>query len=206
MTTAKLDLYKEFKQDYVAPKKPVLIRVSTAKYLAITGRGEPGGAMFQEHVGALYGAAFTLKMEKKAAGRDYKVCHLEGLWWGDNNEPVFPSAPPSSWNWKLLIRVPDFVTATDLDKAISRLKEKGKRDPASEITLETISEGLIVQMLHVGPYAEEQKTIAEMLKLAQSNGKSFCGMHHEIYLSDPRRVAPERLRTILRMPVQDTCV
>ncbi len=203
MPTAKLDLYKEFKQDYVASKKPVLIKVSPAKYLAITGRGEPGGESFQKHVGALYGAAFTLKMEKKLAGQDYKVCQLEGLWWGDNNEPMFPDSPPSTWNWKLLIRVPDFVTNADLERAISKLKEKGKADPALEVRLEIIDEGLSVQMLHLGPYAEEKKTIAEMLKVAQSQGKAFHGLHHEIYLSDPRRVPPERLRTILRMPVKD---
>ena len=204
MPTAKLDLHKEFKQDYVAPKKPVLIKVSAAKYLSIVGRGEPGGELFQKHVGALYGAAYTLKMEKKSAGQDYKVCQLEGLWWGNNSEPMFANSPRSTWNWKLLIRVPDFITSTDLDRAISKLKEKGKADPASEVRLEIIDKGLSVQMLHVGPYAEEKKTIAEMLKVAQSQGKSFHGLHHEIYLSDPRRVPPERLRTILRMPVQDS--
>ena len=161
MPTAKIDLYKEFKQEYVAPKKPVLVKTSPAKYLSITGRGEPGGDLFQACVGALYGAAFTLKMEKKFAGQDYKVCHLEGLWWGDKQHLSFFDSPPGTWNWKLIIRLPDFVTQDDLVKTIAKLKEKGKGDAAAQVQMETIDEGVCVQMLHVGPYAEERKTIAE---------------------------------------------
>lgn len=199
---AKLDLYREHKQEYITPKKPALIKVGPAKYLTITGCGEPGGKAFQACVGALYSIAFMLKMEKKFAGQDYRVCHLEGLWWGDSIDQPLPEAAPGTWNWKLLIRVPGFITKKDLDKTISKLKAKGKPEDLASVKLERINEGLSVQMLHVGPYGEEKKTIAEMMSLAQSKGLSFRGPHHEIYLSDPRRVAPERLRTILRLPVQ----
>jgi len=199
---AKLDLYKEHKQEYITPKKPALIKVGSAKYLTIAGCGEPGGEALQACVGALYSVAFTLKMEKKFAGQDYRVCHLEGLWWGDSVDQPLPEAAPSAWNWKLLIRVPEFITKRDLDKTIPKLEEKGKAAEAASVELERINEGLSVQMLHVGPYSKEKKTVAEMMILAESKSLSFRGPHHEIYLSDPRRVAPERLRTILRLPVQ----
>ena len=200
--TAKLDLYKEHKQEYITPKKPALIKVGPAKYLSITGCGEPGGEAFQACVGLLYSVAFTLKMGKKSAGQDYRVCHLEGLWWGDSIDQPLPEVAPSAWNWKLLIRVPGFIRKKDLDKTISKLKAKDRPGDVASVRLEKISEGLSVQMLHVGSYAEEKKTVAEMMSFAGSNGLSFRGPHHEIYLSDPRRVASERLRTILRLPVE----
>jgi len=196
----KLDLYKEHKAEYVAPKKPVLVKTKPAKYLTITGKGKPGGELFQKHIGALYGAAFTIKMTRKFAGQDYKVCHLEGLWWGDKEGLDFASIPPDQYNWKLIIRVPDFIQKKDLDSALRALKEKGKGPEVAEVKLEKIKEGLCVQMLHVGPYADEVKTIAQMMSLAQEKGLACQVPHHEIYLSDPRRVPPARLRTILRLP------
>ncbi len=202
MPTAKtLDLYKEHKAEYVTPKEPVLIDVKPAKYLTITGKGAPGGTEFQQCVGALYGAAFTIKMTKKFAGQDYKVCHLEGQWWGDQETSDFSGLPPESWNWRLLIRVPDFIKATDLKAATKNLKKKGKGDEISNVKLETIKEGKCVQMLHVGPYGDEGRTISRMMEHARAQGRFFSGLHHEIYLSDPRRVPVARLRTILRHPV-----
>jgi hypothetical protein len=189
------------KAEYVAPKKPVLIRTKPAKYLTIAGQGAPAGAAFQQGVGALYGVAFTLKMAKKFARKDYKVCHLEGLWWGDKEGENFAVQPPDTWNWKLIIRVPDFVGAKDLRETITTLKEKGKPPEVAEVKLETIDEGQCVQMLHVGPYSQQGETVSQMIALAQQKGLSCCGRHHEIYLSDPRRVPAERLRTILRLPV-----
>jgi len=197
----KLDLYKEHKAEYVTPKKPVLIDVKPAKYLTITGKGAPGGAEFQRCIGALYGAAFTIKMTKKFAGQDYTVCHLEGQWWGDQGAGGFSAIPPESWNWRLMIRVPDFLKSADLKAATKQLKEKGKGDEVSNVKLETIKEGKCVQMLHVGPYGEEGKTISQMMEHAHAQGLGFSGRHHEIYLSDPRRVPAARLRTILRHPV-----
>ena len=198
---SKLDLYKVHKAEYVTAKKPVLIQTKPAKYLAITGQGAPAGKAFQEGVGALYNVAFTLKMAKKFAGQDYKVCHLEGLWWGDKEGQDFAAQPPDTWNWKLIIRVPDFIVAKDLKETITTLKEKGKPPEVAKVKLETLDEGQCVQMLHVGPYMKEGETISQMIALAGQRGLSFHGRHHEIYLSDPRRVPPERLRTILRLPV-----
>jgi len=198
---AKLDLYRVHKSEYVTPKKPVLIQTKRAKYLAFTGRGAPAGEAFQKAVGALYNVAYTLKMAKKFAGKDYKVSNLEGLWWGENEAENFAAQPPDTWNWKLIIRVPDFITAKDLKDTVAALKEKGKPPETSDVKLETLDEGQCVQMLHVGPYGNEGETISQMLALAAEKGLSCHGLHHEIYLSDPRRVPPERLRTILRLPV-----
>ena len=200
-TAPKLDLYKVHKAEYVTPKKPALIKTKPAKYLAIIGQGAPGGEAFQKRVGALYAVAFTLKMAKKFAGKDYRVCHLEGLWWGEKEAENFALQPPDTWNWKLIIRVPDFIGAKDLKETIATLKERGKPPEVAEVKLETIDEGQCVQMLHVGPYSKEGETISQMIALAAENGLSCHGLHHEIYLSDPRRVPPERLRTILRLPV-----
>ena len=199
--TQKLDLYKVHKAEYITPKKPVLIQTKPAKYLAITGQGAPGGKAFQEGVGALYNVAFTLKMAKKFAGQDYKVCHLEGLWWGDKEGQDFAAQPPDAWNWKLIIRVPDFIVAKDLKEAVATLKGKGKPPDVANVKLETLDEGQCVQMLHVGPYSKEGETISQMLALAREKQVRCRGRHHEIYLSDPRRVPPARLRTILRLPV-----
>jgi hypothetical protein len=195
-----LDLYKVHKAEYVAPKKPVLIRTKPAKYLTITGQGAPASEAFQKSVGALYSVAFTLKMAKKFAGKDYKVCHLEGLWWGKQEGENFAEQAPDTWNWKLLIRVPAFIAAKDLKETIAKLREKGKPPEVASVKLETIAESQCVQMLHVGPYATEGETISQMIALAQEKGLSCRGRHHEIYLSDPRRVPPARLRTLLRLP------
>ena len=198
----KLDLYREHKQDYAAPRQPVLLTVAPAKYLSIEGQGEPGGQLFKAHLAALYGAAFTIKMTSKFAGRDYKVMMLEGLWWLLAGHGTVSDPWPKQQNWKLLICTPDFITRKNLQQAIAALKAKGKGPEVSRVKLETLREGRCVQMLHVGPYDQERQTIEAMRAHAQANGLSFKGSHHEIYLSDPRRVVPARLRTILRQPVR----
>lgn len=201
-TSPKIDLYRQHRQDYVTPKKPVLVTIAPAVYLTITGRGEPGGERFQGCIGALYAAAFTIKMTSKAAGRDYAVCKLEALWWGSGGSEDLCQEPPSTWNWKLLIRTPDFIAAPDLARAVAALRAKGKGSDVAQVKRERITEGRCVQMLHVGPYADEERTIKQMHAHAEANGFAFHGLHHEIYLSDPRRVEPARLRTILRHPVR----
>lgn len=197
----KLDLYKKHKSDYVTPKTPQLVTIKPANYLTIAGKGEPGGEAFQAKLGGLYGAAYTLKFTSKALGRDYGVCKLEGLWWGRRKIGDFSKEPMSTWNWKLVIRTPDFLKKKDLAEAVKALKEKGKSPEVAEVELETLKEGRCVQVLHVGPYSEEGRSMAAMSSFVAENGLKFNGIHHEIYLSDPRRVAPERLKTILRMPV-----
>jgi hypothetical protein len=214
--TAKLDLYRQHKAEYVTPSKPQFVDVGPARYLAIQGQGEPGGALFTASLSALYGIAFTIKMARKKAGRDYKVAGLEGLWWTDDPTKPMPDLPPSAWRsggtrsapcaaperWKLLIRTPDFITQADLAQARKALLAKGKSPLAAQVKLETIREGRCVQALHVGPYDKEHQTIGAMDAFADASGLAFHGLHHEIYLSDPRRVPPAKLRTILRHPVR----
>ncbi len=200
-TTSKLDLYKKFAADYAATREPNLVEIGPAQYLAIAGRGEPGGKEFQARIGALYNVAFTVKMARKFAGRDYAVSKLEGLWWGSRNG-AFLHEPRDTWNWKLLIRTPDFVSRNEVDGAKAKLRRKGKPAEIDDVGLELLEEGSAVQALHVGPYEKEPETLARMEALADSEGLSVHGRHHEIYLSDPRRVPPARLRTILRLPVK----
>jgi hypothetical protein len=196
---AKLDLLKQHKAEYVTPKQPVLLRVGPAKYLAVEGRGAPAGAAFRLAIGALYAVAFTIKMSRKAAGKgDYRIAWLEGLWWGPDKRAPFAVKSPKDWRWKVLIRTPTFVSARDLAKAQRDLLAKGKVAEVAKVKLETIREGRCVQMLHVGSYASEPATIEAMHDLAESQGLEFRGVHHEIYLSDPRRVPERKLRTILR--------
>ena len=197
----KRDLYKEYKSEYVTPKQPMFVVVGPAKYSSITGQGAPGGECFRSHISALYSVAFTLKMAEKFAGRDYKVCHLEGQWWADNGSD-FRTHQPKEWQWRLLIRVPEFISQKEVDAAIKTVLEKGKSALAREVRLDDLTEGRCVQMLHVGPYGEEKTTVDKMNALAEDNGVQLRGPHHEIYLSDPNRVPPERLRTILRYPVK----
>jgi hypothetical protein len=201
-TTRKLNLYKEHASEYRATRKPALVTIKPAAYLSIRGAGMPGDEQFRAQVGALYGVAYTVKMASKSAGRDYKVCGLEGLWWAGRKGQGLSLPLPSRWNWKLLIRTPGFITQKHLRTAMAALQEKGKNGSVSAVRLERIREGRCVQALHVGPYDREHETIAAMMAFAGQKGYRFHGVHHEIYLSDPRRAAPERLRTILRHPVR----
>jgi hypothetical protein len=195
----KLDLYKTHKAEYVAPKKPVLLHVKPAVYLTISGQGAPGEERFAACIGALYAVAFTIKMTRKFAGeKDYVVCKLEGQWFIG---PDAAKIPRGQWRWKLMIRTPDFVKEADRRQAVAKLLEKGKPREVEEVKLERIDEGTCVQMLHVGPYEREKETIAIICEFAGKKGFRLTGPHHEIYLSDPRRVPAEHLRTIVREPV-----
>jgi hypothetical protein len=198
-TIPKLDLCELHKPEYATPRKPVLLQTKPARYLAIRGQGAPGGEQFTASIGALYGVAFTIKMTRKFAGNsDYAICKLEGQWFFGGDPAKLPK---EKWKWKLMIRTPDFITEADRKQALATLRKKGKSREVGEVKLETIAEGQCVQMLHVGPYEKEGETVALMQSFAESKGFKLVGPHHEIYLSDPRRVPPERLKTILRMPV-----
>lgn len=199
MTTQKLDLYRVRKEEYVTPKQPRLVETHAASYLAIDGTGEPGSKEFSSRIGPLMGVAYTVKMAKKAAGQDYKVSSLEARYWiGDAEHAELPRA---EWRFQLMILTPDFVTQKDVDEAVEELRRRGKDALSSEVRLERIDEGTCVQVLHVGPYGGEDAVIAAMAGLAEERGLHPNGAHHEIYLSNPGRVPPERLRTILRQPV-----
>jgi hypothetical protein len=199
----KIDLFKLHKDQYAASKKPQLIEAGRAKYLTIDGRGAPGSQIFSAKVGALYSVAYTIKMTRKfAGGRDYTICKLEAQYWFDNESRSFADTPPEQWNWKMMIRTPDFVEDDELTSAVEKLLNKGKEPEVRNISFELLAEGQCVQMLHVGPYDQEHQTVSQMEAFAREQGLEFHGRHHEIYISDPRRVSPERLKTILRQPVK----
>ncbi len=199
---AKLDLHRLHRDEYAPAREPIILDLSDGRYLAVDGRGEPGGSEFQEKLGALYGMAFTIKMMRKRAGLgDYVVAGLEGLYWPDPGLSPF-EAPLDTLNWRLLIRTPDTVNDGDVEAGRLALKQKGRGAWVDDVVLLSMAEGPCVQMLHVGPYDKEPETIRRMEEFAQQQGFELHGRHHEIYLSDPRRVPPERLRTILRLPVR----
>jgi hypothetical protein len=186
----KLDLYRQHAAEYAARRDAAIVNIARCQYLAIDGAGTPGGEAFQACLAALYGSAFTIKMEEKLNGRDYAVCKLEGLW-------------PELDRWTLLVRTPDFISREHLDRAVAKLIRKGKQVPLEGVRLLPLHEGWCVQALHVGPYADVPTTLERMKDCAAQAGMDFQGTLHEIYLCDPRRVAPEKLRTILRQPVRD---
>jgi hypothetical protein len=196
--STKLDLYKTHKAEYVTPRQPALVHTKQARYLVIEGKGAPGNAEFQACIGALYGVAFTVKMRHKAGGgRDYTICKLEARYDCD-----LENTPKANWRWKLMIRTPEFIEEKGLREAVETLLKRGKSPEVKAMALESINEGDCVQMLHVGPYEEERESTEAMRRFAETKGLRLVGPHHEIYLSDPRRVPPERLRTILRQPVR----
>lgn len=204
MAAEKLDMFKQHREQYRATKNPRLVELPPVPYLCAEGYGKPGGPEFEALIGALYGVAYTVKFMMKERGRDYVVGKLEGIWWFEGGEEVpAEAAAEMDWHYKLLSRVPDFVTADDLDRARAQLADKGKRGPFDRVGLEVIDEGIVVQALHIGTYASEDLTIAAMHEFARSEGCEPKPGHHEIYLSDPRRVEPDRLKTILRQPISE---
>jgi hypothetical protein len=199
--SVKVNLVQEHRAEYATPASPQLITVGPGTYLSSRGEGAPDGETFARKLTALYGVVYTIKMAGKRAEHDFAMAPLEGLWWVNKNGEQYLQVPRSQWQWKLLIRVPTFVTNPDLDAAIGTLHRKGKGDEVAEIHLEEFEEGSCVQMLHIGPYTTEPQTLEQMSAFVAAQGLNYHGLHHEIYLSDPRRTGPERLRTILRHPV-----
>lgn len=196
----KLDLLEKYKPYYTASTKPEICAFGPASYLAITGRGEPAGVEFMKKVEALYPLAYAVKKHCKNQGHDFGVPKLEGLWWLDGNKG-FLEVPRNEWNWKLLIRMPEFVSSK-LVEEIRPETSKNKGSLVAEIRFEKINEGPCAQILHIGSYATEQTSIALLLNFIAAQGLSVGGLHHEIYISDPRKTVPEKLKTIIRYPAK----
>ena len=168
----------------------------------IDGKGAPESQEFQDVLAALYSMSYTVKFMLKSAGRtDFVVPPLEALWWAEDVD-AFHENKRDEWQWTMMIMQPEQVMPSDLAPALDQLEGKNKRSQSHDrLRLATLEEGRAVQVMHVGPYSEEAPTIAEMHTFAESAGYKLVGKHHEIYLSDPRRTAPEKLRTVLRQPV-----
>lgn len=181
----KLDLARTDKLYYDAPGEPVLRTFPAHRYVTATGSGAPLGERYSEAVAAVYQAAYGAKKIAKAAGTDFVVPKLEGLWWVDSDQPPL-SVPREQWHWTMMIRMPDSVRA----------------DMISGAVFEELSEGECVQVMHRGPYADEPETLTRMAAFMDAEGLLMNGRHHEIYLTDPRRTQDCGMRTILRHPVR----
>ena len=199
--TTKLDFAKEYKQYYTAKNNPVVVEFDKIPYLSIEGKGKPAGETFTKAVEALYPLAYGVKNICKKQGQDFGVPKLEGLWWVKSNQPAL-EVPRSEWYWKLLIRMPDFATSEIVKNAKEKVFKKKGLDLIKEIKFETIDEGKCVQIMHIGPYATEPETIQKMKDFMKENNFNENGLHHEIYLSDPRKTVPEKMKTILRQPIK----
>ena len=199
----RIDLKKTLKPLYAASAtKPLIVDVPAMNCLMVDGIGDPGGAAFQEAVGSLYSVAYTMKFSiKKEKSIDYPVMALEGLWWADDMGD-FLAQKRKNWKWTLFIVLPDIVTKKDAARAVEDVRKKGKLPRFPEVRFQKFKEGKSAQVLHVGPYSTERGTIERLHRFAEEQGYRLRGMHHEIHLGDPRRSAPERLKTILRQPVQ----
>lgn len=186
-------------------KEPQVVTVPPMQFLTIDGEGGPNeNPEFEAAVSALYSCAFTIKFARKKAALEpeYSVQPLEGLWWVEGSSAEnWATAPLSQWRWRLLIGQPDFVTQDDLSGAKAEILKKKGADVAA-VRLERFDEGTAVQILYIGPYKDEHPTITKMHEWARAQGYELHGLHHEIYLGDPRKTAPEKLKTILRMPVR----
>jgi hypothetical protein len=205
----KLDLRNQYKHLYLpSAKKPAIVDVPEFQFAMVDGVIEPGcspgnSPSFQQAVEALYGISYTLKFMSKLRKEnpiDYTVMALEGLWWVEDGQ--FDIQQPGNWKWTAMILQPDHITPALLQEALVQLKQK-KPSPALDLLrLETFREGLCVQMMHIGPYSEEPASVAKLDAFASENGYSIAlGKHHEIYLGDPRRADPARLKTVLRHPI-----
>ena len=205
------DFKKEYKEFYMPPRKPSIVRVPAMNYVAVRGKGNPNDeeGAYQRALQVLYGLAYTIKMSKKGDRRiegyfDYVVPPLEGFWWIDGLEGV-DYTRKDDFCWISCIRLPDFVGEADFEWAVAEATRKKKQDYSSAEFL-NVEEGLCVQCLHVGPYDTEPKTVDAMHAFAAEQGYELDindeRRHHEIYLSDARRVAAQKLKTVIRHPIR----
>lgn len=197
---ASVDLKKTLRGLYSAPRAPELAAVPERPYLMVDGAGDPNTApAYREAITTLYPVAYALRAAvKDVTGTAYTVMPLEGLWWADEIAR-FRELPRSAWRWTLMISLPDDVAQVDAGAVVARTTaERGLPAP---VRLERFGDGEAAQVLHIGPYADEAPTVDALHAFIDDAGLRLSGTHHEIYLSDPRRAAPERMRTIIRQPV-----
>lgn len=205
------DFKKAYKEFYLPKNKPEIVTVPQANYIAVRGKGDPNeeGGAYQQAISVLYAVAYTLKMSPKTDHRiegffEYVVPPLEGFWWQEHADGVDDS-DKSAFHWISVIRLPDFVSREDFDWAVRTAAKKKKLDCSSAEFL-TIEEGLCVQVMHLGPFDNEPETLALMDAYLAENGyvTDITGdrLHHEIYMSDARKAAPEKWKTVIRHPIR----
>ena len=205
------DFKKEYKEFYMPKNKPGIVSVPGMNYIAVRGQGDPNveDGEYKQAIELLYGIAYTIKMSKKSDHQiegyfDYVVPPLEGFWWQDGIDGV-DYAHKENFQWISVIRLPDFVTREDLGWAVKEAERKKKTD-FSKVEFLTYDEGLCVQCMHIGPYDDEPATVELMHAFMEEQGYVLDindrRLHHEIYLSDARKVAPEKLKTVIRHPIR----
>jgi len=201
----KIDFKKQFKELYSASaSKMEIIEVPAMNFLMIDGAGDPNTSEpFRHGIEALYSVSYTVKfmMKKEASGADFTVMPLEGLWWMDHMTQ-FSQDRKDDWKWTLMVMQPDFVTREFITESAGAVGKKKELPALGKVRFERFHEGRSAQVLHVGPYADELATIQKLHEFVQNQGYKLRGKHHEIYLSDPRRTSPEKLKTILRHPIE----
>lgn len=205
------DFKKEYKEFYLPKNRPEIVTVPKMNYIAVRGKGDPNeeGGAYQQAISVLYAVAYTLKMSYKTDHTiegffEYVVPPLEGFWWQDQPEKI-DYADKAAFRWLSVIRLPDFVTPEDFAWAVETASRKKKLDCSAAEFL-TVEEGLCVQIMHIGPFDAEPATVALMDAYLAENGYlpdlSDTRLHHEIYLSDARKVAPEKWKTVIRHPIR----
>jgi len=205
------DLKKEFKEYYQPKNKPEIVNIPSINYLAVRGSGDPNDETgdYKKALESLYAVAYTLRMSYKTDYKingfyEYIVPPLEGFWWQDGTDGV-NYADKTSFNWISVIRLPDFISGKDIEWAVMTATKKKKTD-CSQVKFLTVNEGLCVQIMHIGPYDNEPVTVKLMDDYLAQNGYANDlnseRMHHEIYLSDPRKCLPEKMKTVIRHPVK----
>ena len=205
------DFKKEYKEYYMPKNKPEIVNVPKANYIAVRGKGDPNevGGAYQQAISVLYAVAYTLKMSYKTDYKiegffEYVVPPLEGFWWQDNTID-FDYADKSAFNWISVIRLPDFITEKDFEWAVETATKKKKLD-CSSAEFMVIDEGLCVQIMHSGSFDDEPATVAIMNEFLAENGYvndiTTIRFHHEIYMSDARKVPPEKWKTVIRHPIK----
>ena len=205
------DFKKEYKEFYMPKNKPEIVTVPKANYIAVRGKGNPNeiDGAYQRAISILYAVAYTLKMSYKTEHKiegffEYVVPPLEGFWWQDNVDGI-DYADKTAFNWISVIRLPEFITQKDFEWAVETASEKKKLDCSSAEFL-TVDEGVCVQIMHIGAFDDEPQTVALMDEYIAQNGYendiTESRLHHEIYLSDARKVAPEKWKTVIRHPIK----
>ena len=200
----KTDLKKELKYLYNPPtKEAIFVEVPEFNYLMVDGHGLPDGPAAVAAIEALYPVAYTLKFTvKKDKAIDYPVMPLEGLWWS-NDMNDFANGNKANWDWTYIMMQPDFITRPMIEKAIDEVKRKKNPAAIDKVRFAPLAEGKAAQIMHIGPYSAEGPNIQKVHHLIKESRRTFDGAkqkHHEIYMSDPRRTAPEKLKTIVRQP------
>jgi len=201
-----LDMKKTLKTQYTAKKSPQIITAVPVQYLMTDGQGDPGTSQeFIDAVEVLYPMVYGLKFDYKTRENGpgtFKAMPLEGLWYADDIS-VYKDGKRDLWKWTLMIALPDYVSQKNIDDIKLTLKKKKPGLNTEMVRMESLDEGLCVQVMHTGPYSKEGPVIKNMHDYASENGYTLRGHHHEIYLGDPRRSAPEKLKTILRHPLSE---